>query len=202
MPDATESALAGGDFRLQQRPRGVAEQEIGMADDTGADRGRTVAAAGAHRRGAVGEFHLADRPHRFSPARAVHRACLDIDGRHDVVAGADVGGQIVDQVALAAAVPEMMMGIDDRAGRVDDVLPAQRQPVFARIGIEPAFRHGGSAGGHGSSLPDLLSSGQSGRSRPDASNPFEQTRCGTTGPLGRCSGGGRGCVWRNRHVDS
>ena len=148
MPDAAEAAVAGGDLRFEHRPRAVAEQQIDVADDAGADRGGTVAAAGAHRRDAVGEFDFADRAERFRSAGAVHRAAIDIDGRDDVVAGCDIGGHLLDHVALAAAIPEMMMGIDDRTLGIDDFLGVLREPVFARIGIQPALRCRGSAGGH------------------------------------------------------
>jgi hypothetical protein len=36
MPDAAEAAVAGGDFRLENRARGVAQQQIGVTDDAGA----------------------------------------------------------------------------------------------------------------------------------------------------------------------
>ena len=83
--------------------------------------GRAVAAAGAHRRDAIGELDLADRAQRFGPAGAVHRAAVDIDGGDDVVAGCDVGGHLLDHVAQAAAVPEMVMRIDDRPRGIDDL---------------------------------------------------------------------------------
>src|SRR2546423_7948574 len=49
MPDAAKAAVARGNFRLKHGARGLAEQQIGMADDAGADRGGTVAAARPHR---------------------------------------------------------------------------------------------------------------------------------------------------------
>jgi len=64
------------------------------------------------------------------------------------VAGRDVGSQFLDQIALAAAIPQMMMWIDDRARRIDDFFVPQGQPIFAWIGIKPAFRCGGITGGH------------------------------------------------------
>jgi hypothetical protein len=36
----------------------------------------------------------------------------------------------------------MVMRIDDRAGGIDDLLGVLRQPVFARIGVEPALEAG------------------------------------------------------------
>ena len=124
------------------------EQQIDVADDAGADRGLAVAAARAHRRDAIGELDLADGPERLRPVRAVHRAAIDIDGGDDVVAGGDVGRHLLDHVAQAAAIPEMVMRIDDRARGIDDLLGVLREPVFARIGIEPALGGGCSAGGH------------------------------------------------------
>ena len=122
MPDAAEAAVAGGDFGLQHRRARRRRAQIGVADDAGAERGLAVDAAGAHRRDAVGEFDLADRAERLRPAGAIHRVALDKDGREDVVAGGDIGGHLLEKVALAAAVPEMMMRIDDRARGVDDLL--------------------------------------------------------------------------------
>jgi hypothetical protein len=55
---------------------------------------------------------------------------------------------LLDQIAPAAAIPQMMMRVDDRARRIDDFFLPQCQAVFARIGIEPASRSGGIAGGH------------------------------------------------------
>src|SRR5262249_23738124 len=60
----------------------------------------------------------------------------------------------IDQIAHPAAIPEMVMRIDDRPGRVDDFFGVLREPVFARIGIEPASRRGRSADDHGCSLPN------------------------------------------------
>ena len=115
MADAAEAAAAGGDFSFQYFTRAVAEQKIDMADDAGADRSRTVSAARAHRRDAIDEFNLADRPERFRACGAVHRAGLDIDGRDDVVAGGDVAGNVLDQVDAARRGPT-----DDDADRRSD----------------------------------------------------------------------------------
>src|SRR4051794_25521937 len=145
MPEAAKAALAGGDLSLEHRARALAKQEIDVADNAGADRGRTVAAARAHRRRAVGEFHFAHRAQGFRPAGTVHRASLDIDGGDDVVPGADIVRQLFDQIALAAAVPEMMMRVHDWPRGLEDFLLMEREPVFARIGIEPAPGGGGGA---------------------------------------------------------
>src|SRR5262249_13566834 len=94
------------------------------------------------------ELDLADGAERFRAIRAIHRAAIDIDGGDDVVAGSDVRGHFLDHVAQPAAVPEMVMRIDDWTGGIDDFLGRLLKPVLARIGIEPAFRGGRGAGGH------------------------------------------------------
>src|SRR3954471_4606365 len=114
MPDAAKAAVAGDDLGLQHWFGAVAEQEIDVADDAGAERGFAVAAAGRHRGDAVGEFDLADGTKRFRTAGAVHRAAVDIDGGDDVVAGGIIS-YLLDHVMQPAAVPEMVMRIDDRS---------------------------------------------------------------------------------------
>src|SRR5215475_15517067 len=47
----------------------------------------------------------------------------------------------------------MVMRIDDGAGGIDDVFGVLRKPVFARIGIEPAYGGRRGADGHGCLLP-------------------------------------------------
>src|SRR4029077_7678945 len=63
MTDAAEAAVAGGDLRLQNASHAVAEAQIGMSDDAGAEPALAVLSALAHRRRAVDEFDLADRLH-------------------------------------------------------------------------------------------------------------------------------------------
>ena len=148
MPDAAKAAVAGDDLGFQHRLCLVAEQQIDVADDAGIDLRGAIAAARAHRRHAIGELDLADGAERFRTILAVHRAAIDIDGRDDVMAGRDVVDHVLDHVAQAAAVPEMVMRIDDRARGIDDLLAVLRKPVLARIGIEPALGGGCGAGGH------------------------------------------------------
>ena len=57
-------------------------------------------------------------------------------------------GHLLDHVAEPAAIPEMMMRIDDRPRGIDDLLGILRKPVFARIGVKSAAGDGCSAGGH------------------------------------------------------
>src|SRR5215468_7243200 len=88
--------------------------------------------------------------------RAVHRTAVDVDRRDDVVTGGDIGRHLLDHVALTATVPKMVMRIDDPAGRIDHVFGVQREPVFARVGIEPAFRSGRGTSGADSTFATHL----------------------------------------------
>jgi hypothetical protein len=82
-------------------------------------------------------------------ARAIAGAALDKDGRDNVVAGIDVGQELVEQIAAAGVVPEMVVRVDDRQFRFEDVFPQFVEPFrvgqWARIGA-------GFYGGHGVSL--------------------------------------------------
>ena len=70
------------------------------------DPGLAVIAGGAHRGDAGDELGLADRPHLLRAIRAVMRvAFLEHGGDDVVVAGVDVGQQLVEQIAVAAAQP-------------------------------------------------------------------------------------------------
>ena len=81
-------------MRLQHRLDPRAEHQIGIADDAGADPGLAVGARGRHRRDAIGELDLADRPHLVGAGGAVHRQPFKIDRRDDVVPAAGIGEQI------------------------------------------------------------------------------------------------------------
>ena len=128
MADAAEAAVAGGDLRLQHAGDAIAEAQIGVADDAGAKPAFAVAAARAHRRGAVDEFDLADRLHLGRAIGAVHRAAFDKDAVDDVVTAAGIGEQLVEQVAMPVAIPQMMMRIDDLERRLQDLLLALSEP--------------------------------------------------------------------------
>ena len=124
MTDAAEPAVAGGGLRLQHARDAVAEAQIGMADDAGAEPRRPIRAARAHRRRAVDEFDLADRPHLDRAIGAVHRAAFDEDGPADVVAALRVGQQFVEQEPVVVVIPQMMVRIDDLQFGVVSASPA------------------------------------------------------------------------------
>src|SRR6202011_1903799 len=87
-----------------------------------------VLSAFAHRRRAVDEFDFAHRLHLRRPIGAVHRAAFDKNALRDVVTATGVGEQLVEQVPVPVAVPQMMVRIDDLERRLQDFLFALRPP--------------------------------------------------------------------------
>src|SRR2546421_389550 len=104
-PDPERSAdMVEDDRRLREGAR-----QIGLPDDAGAQPAFAVASAGAHRRRAIDEFDFADRLHLGRAVGAVHLAAFDKDAVRDVVAAGGIGEQLVEQITVALAVPQMMM---------------------------------------------------------------------------------------------
>src|SRR6185369_4677960 len=128
MADAAEAAVAGSDLRLQHARYAVAEAQVGMPDNAGAQPALAVLSARAHRRRAVDEFDFADRLHLGRPVGAVHRPAFDKDALRDLVTAAGVGEQLVEQVAVPAPIPQMMVRIDDLERRLQDLLFPPRPP--------------------------------------------------------------------------
>ncbi len=121
-------------MRLQHRIDIGAEQKIGEADDAGADARRPVAVARRHRRDAVDELGLADGREFRVAVGAIHRVALQEHRGADIMAAAvDVALDLVEQIARAAAIPQMMMRIDDRHRRIDRFLLVQRQPILVDL---------------------------------------------------------------------
>ena len=89
-----------------------------MADDGFRDAAWAVVAGCAHCRNAIDEFDFADRRHFGRPGLAIHRLTLEEHGRHNVVATADIGQQVGQEVAATmGCIPEVVMRIDDRQFR-------------------------------------------------------------------------------------
>jgi hypothetical protein len=91
MADAAEAAVAGSDLRLQHARYAVAEAQVGMPDNAGAQPALAELSARAHRRRAVDEFDFADRLHRRRAVGAIHRAAFDKDCLRDVVPATGIG---------------------------------------------------------------------------------------------------------------
>jgi hypothetical protein len=77
-------------------------------------------------------FALADRPHFLGAAGAIARSALDEDGADDVVPRVDIGQELIEEIAPARMVPEVMVRIDDRQIGLDDLLGPLAQPF--RVG--------------------------------------------------------------------
>src|SRR5262249_8500375 len=105
------------------------------------------------------------------------RAAFDKDALRDVVAAAGVGEQLVEQVAMPIAVPQMMVRIDDLERRLQDLLlplcPPRRITV-ARSGRRAAG-HGYGSGGGGSWLVPRRGGAQGGPPHPPP--PFRPASC-------------------------
>ncbi len=118
MAHAAKPAAAHPDMRLEHRLDPLAQGKIGITDDAGGNSGRPVPAAGAHRGETSHKLGLADRAHLRRPTGAVHRAAFEKHRRLDPVPGIQIREQIIEQIAMTGAlrraIPEMMVGVDDR----------------------------------------------------------------------------------------
>jgi len=126
---------------LQNALGARAEPQIDKADDAGNAPRRSVFTGRAHRRDPGNELGLAEGLQLFRPVGAVHLAGLLIAGGADVVATADIGEQLREQITVARPVPEMMVRIDDRQRGLDDLLTVFVEPVLADRSLDR--QHGG-----------------------------------------------------------
>jgi hypothetical protein len=131
---------------LQHRLDPVALGQVGVADDAGGDAGLAVAAAGAHCGDAGDELGFAHRAHLARAGGAVHRMALQEHAADDGVAGGggvfqELGQQIAHRRHLpgiagardAGAVPQVVMGVDDRQAGIERGLRQRLgEPIGAR----------------------------------------------------------------------
>ena len=138
VPHPAEAPATGAQMRLQHRLHAVAQGEIREAHDAGGDPRGPVHAARAHRGLAGHELGLAHRPHLHGPGRAVHRVAFEEHGGDQVVAGRRVREEVGQEVAVALAVPQVVMRVDDRQLGLEDGLGRLRgQPRLVRM-VDPA----------------------------------------------------------------
>ena len=107
------------------------EVQIRVTDDRCARPGIAVDTARTHGRDAVDELGLANRFQRPRSVGTVHGAALHEHRRADVVTAADIDQQLIEQIAAARVVPEVVVGVADREVRFDDVLVHLREPFVA-----------------------------------------------------------------------
>ena len=128
MPDPAEPLRAGSQMGLKHRRHLGAEREVGKAHNAGCDSRRP-----AHRtHGRVlNECRFAHRSHGLGPIRPVHGTALDKDRSHHVVAAPGVPQHVLQQVAAAGPVPQVMVGVADGQVGIDCRFAPQRQPAVA-----------------------------------------------------------------------
>src|SRR3984893_2268145 len=78
MANAAEAAVAGSDLRLQRARHAVAEAQVGLPDNAGAQPALAVLSALTRRRRAVDEFDFADRLHLRRPIGAAGSNLADV----------------------------------------------------------------------------------------------------------------------------
>src|SRR6266446_1484110 len=128
--DALEASARKGDVLLENALGAAADPQVDIADDPGNAPCRPVFARCAHRRNTVDEFGLAKGFKFQRLLGAIHLAAFLEAGRDDVVAAADIGEQILEQVAVARPVPHVMVRIDNRQIGIEDLFAALVEPVL------------------------------------------------------------------------
>src|SRR5215472_5153064 len=130
--DTAEAPARGDDMLLQNALGAAADRtQIDIADDPGAVLGRAVFAAFAHRRYAGDKGRLAERTGLRRAVGAVHLAAFEKDRGADVVAAGGVFDQVVQQIAVARAVPQMVVRVDNRPIGLERLFLGGSEPVLA-----------------------------------------------------------------------
>ena len=119
---------------LQHGLHGIAEHEVGVADDAGGDFRRSVLAAGALGGQPLHELGFSDATQILGPARAIHGVALDEHGLGHVVPGAQIIGQLIQQIAVALPIPEVVVRVADGEVGFDGLFDNLSEPGFAGTG--------------------------------------------------------------------
>jgi hypothetical protein len=112
-----------------------AELQIDKADNACDAPRRPIFARLAHCRDAADELGLTQGLELLRTAGAIHLASLLVTRGADVMAGPEIGEQLRKQIAIIWAIPEVMMGVDDRQLRLDDLLVPLVEPALADRGL-------------------------------------------------------------------
>ena len=118
--DAPEAPAAGLDMGVQNLARPVPDGEVRIADDAGAEPAASPGAPLGPLRQRSHELRLADRPQMLGAGIPVVLAHLDIDRGADIVAQGAIGRIVVNGVAVARPVHQMVVGIDDPEPRLQN----------------------------------------------------------------------------------
>jgi len=133
--DAAQPAVGNRDVPLEHALDARAQPQICKADDAGDAPRRPIFSRRAHCRDAADKLGLPQGLEFLRSVSAVHLAGLPVARRADVMTAADIGEEVRKQIAIVRAVPQMMMGIDDRQLGLDDCLVALVEPVLPNRGL-------------------------------------------------------------------
>ena len=134
MADPAKAIAARAHQRGQNRLDTAAQHHIRVSNNAGGDPGFAKDAAVAHRRDAIGELNLADRPHFLGAPIAIHRTRLHVHRRNNIVTAAGIQQQVIQQIPPSRALPQMMVRIDDRQFRFENRLLAPVEPISGESG--------------------------------------------------------------------
>ena len=129
MTDTSKTLRAGRDLRLEHWRHLVTEPQIGGANDTRRHPRLTILATRAHRRDSLDKLRLANHFERVRSVGTIHGCALDKDRLPHVVRRC-VCYEILEQIAVARSIPEVMVRVNDRKVGLDRRFVGQRQPVL------------------------------------------------------------------------
>lgn len=135
VPDATKTRWRRGDMRLQYRFDRGSQGQIRKAHNSRRDPRFAILPARALGRDAVDELGLANWPHRLRAVRAIHRKAFDEHSREHAMSRRRVTHNLIEHVAAARMVPQVMMRIDYRQFRLERSLTDLREPRVAFLFI-------------------------------------------------------------------
>ena len=120
-----------------------AQRQVGARDDACAQaRSR---ASGVAVRDPCDERCFTDAAQRLGPVRAVVGQALDVHGGRQLVPASGIGQVVRSQVAVSAAVPQVVVRVDDLPRRLPRRLLALCQPALpllqAPLGVWRGFTH-------------------------------------------------------------
>ena len=126
---AAKATAAGADVCFEDRLHTCTETKIGVSDDAMSHAALAIAAARAHGSGPIKKLRFTDWSQFRNRVMGIHRIAFHADGGANVVTCRNVGEHVLQKVPVSEVIPEMVMRVDDREFRLNDVLWLHRQPV-------------------------------------------------------------------------
>src|SRR5215831_1127776 len=128
--DPAQTSFGNSDMLLDHVFGAGADFQIHIADNASAAACWPVLAGGAHPGDICSEFGFTERAQFLRAFGAIHRATFLEQRRANVMTADDVTKKILQEIAIAWPVPQMMMRIDDWQVGVDDVFVMFIEPVL------------------------------------------------------------------------